>query len=125
MKIKEISSAIKSIEPGSDLDDAQYIGLVIENDNNVPNTNLFSCKSEDGKEYFGRLIGKTSILNADGGNVSSPEVYLNFIKNGKKNLLHFNTISGIEITDSKGKIFNVCTSLGESYNYIKKISEKN
>lgn len=124
MKIKDIASAIKSIEPGSDLDDAQYIGLVMENDN-VSHTNLFSCKSEDGKEYFGRLIGKTSILNADGGNVSSPEVYLSFIKKGNKNLLHFNTISGIEITDSKGKIFNVCTSLGESYNYIKKISEKN
>lgn len=121
---KDLSNVIKKIEPGSDLDDAQYIGLLV-NHVSASNNNLFTCKTEDGEEYTGRLFGIPNIINAEGKYIDSPEIYLDYVKKGKKGLLHFNTVSGIEILDSKGKLVNVFTSLGESYNYIKNRKSKN
>ena len=124
MEIKHSTSILKDITPGSVKDDAQYINLLFENKSRQV-SDLFTCKLNDGSEYTGRLFGKSDIIDSDGFQINDCNIYLDFISNNKKNLLHFNRMSGIEVLNKDGKILNVFTSMSDCFDYLKKKELKN
>lgn len=127
MNTKFLIRDFENIEVGSFEDDINYLSL----NGHFPNLNnsatIFQCSFDNGNKYYGKLIGNTEIVDYKGNLIDNANNYLDYIKNGKRNLIHINKTSGISIMKKNdgGGILNVFESIHDCLKYIKDIEKVN
>lgn len=124
MEIKHHTSQLQDIKPDDIRDNAQYIYLFFENSNRKVKE-LFTCKLKDGSEYTGRLFGITDVVDSEGKEINDCKIYLKYLTDKKTYLIHHNRLAGIELVGKNNKVYNVFTTIGDCFEYLKSIESKN